>query len=243
MALSAHTCIEHAKYTTGGEMPAHISGLSVVNEAGEFLVNAHPWRFLETLGTLDLVAGQNYAVLPANFRGIYAINPTAGRTSGFEWVGAKGIIDLRTEEFVNGAFYYWGYIEHADPSTATVPAQREPRLALYTTPQTSDAGALTIAYTAGWKRLTSDNELLNTPDWLDGLLVELIIAVARGYVEEDEMSKSKRLEEVMNGVLWRTAVKRDAEEQGDYGIMTGGAAQRTWGLNYFRNETSVNAPS
>lgn len=57
MALTGIKCLSHIKHTLGGELSPAIDGIGLINEAGEFLASAQPWKWLETAeAKLDLRA-------------------------------------------------------------------------------------------------------------------------------------------------------------------------------------------
>ncbi|MDE0913885.1 MAG: hypothetical protein OSB57_01755 [Planctomycetota bacterium] len=247
MALTAATCIEHARFTLGGanaETPTHLPALMIVNLAGEELCSSRTWRWLEgASAALDFTAGQNYAELPPDFRDVVSLNPTQGRISGFEWTSSKGMVELRTAEFVNGAFYYWGYVTHR--RLATGGGAPTPVLEVYPTPTTSTAGAniLTLNYRAGWAKVSADETLLTLPSWVEALFLDYVVAFARGYMEEDTASLSQRVQAVQQGQLYANAVRRDGEFQPEMGVLNNGAAQPSYASNRFRNESTVGGPS
>jgi hypothetical protein len=47
VTLQVQEALSHIRHTLGGEVSSDISPVSILNEAGVWLVNAHPWRWLE----------------------------------------------------------------------------------------------------------------------------------------------------------------------------------------------------
>ena len=53
--LTVQDCATHIEHTLGGEMSPGISQMTIINQAGEYLVTIHPWKWLENVeAKLDL---------------------------------------------------------------------------------------------------------------------------------------------------------------------------------------------
>lgn len=64
MTLQVQEALQHIRHTLGGELSSDLSPVTILNEAGNWLVNAHPWRWLErpsaalaARGTITLTTG------------------------------------------------------------------------------------------------------------------------------------------------------------------------------------------
>ena len=233
MALSVRMALEHIRHTLDGKLRAPLDGLSVLNEAGEFLTSMQPWKWLERQPvTLSLVGGQDYVDLPADFRELIAYNATESLVNSFHLTSHAELLNLRTNEITVTSWNFWGAINYyADASVdRNIPT---PRIEFWPTPLANDSTGLTIIYRAGWVTLENDEDVIGIPSWMHTIFIQLLRAFARGYEEEDTGSLSLRIAEIQAGPLFSVAVDRDGAVQPDLGPLEGGAAQthaavRSW---------------
>ena len=324
MVLTGNKCLSHIKHTLGGELSPAIDGLGLINEAGEFLASAQPWKWLETAeaklnlrakisitgGTWDLAgssrgdllilkasAFDNYTfsegdtfevtggtdailghyrvtkrpdgetillesaitssgepsdiagtlhtsaiALPSDFREIIAINTTSGLLKGVQLTSFEDLLSKRAANFTSAGFHYGAIIQPTD-TDLTADGAPVARLEIWPQPSANETAPLTILYRATWKRITQDTHRLRLPVYCESLYLQVLRAFARGYEEEDEISMSQRLMEVMTGPLFGAAVDRDASIQPDYGPLMYGAAERYHYGNPLSNFNPVSEPS
>ena len=324
MVLTANKCLAHIKHTLGGELSPAIDGLGLINEAGEFLASAQPWKWLETAeaklnlrakisitgGTWDLAgssrgdllllkasAFDNYTfsegdtfevtggtnailghyrvtkrpdgetillesaitssgepsdiagtlhtsaiALPSDFREIIAINTTSGLLKGVQLTTFEDLLSKRAANFTSAGFHYGAIVQPTD-TDLTADGAPVARLEIWPQPSANETASLTIMYRATWKRITQDTHRLRLPVYCESLYLQVLRAFARGYEEEDEISMSQRLMEVMTGPLFGSAVDRDASIQSDYGPLMYGAAERYHYGNPLSNFNPVSEPS
>ena len=88
MALSVQNCLDHIEHTLGGPLPQEIGGIKLINQAGDFLVSANPWKWLENVQH------------KANLRGQVAITGATPSTKTLTKTGA-----FANYEFVDGDMY------------------------------------------------------------------------------------------------------------------------------------------
>ena len=90
--------------------------MRILNDAGEFLVNMHNWRWLEgTERSLDLSKDRSYVWLPEDFRELIALQTTDGLNAGIRMTTQRQLAQLRSMSAANS------YVYHA----AVVHAQRQ----------------------------------------------------------------------------------------------------------------------
>ena len=106
---------------------------------------------------------------------------------------------------------------------------------------------MTLMYHGKWVRATTDQEEVKLPAYCDALFLQIVESFAKGYVEQEEGSLSRRLFEIEQGPLFRAAIAQDNRIQPYFGRIRGGGAEshmRRWGgsrRNYL--DTFVASPS
>lgn len=91
--------------------------MRILNDAGEFLVNLHNWRWLEgTERSLDLHSGKSYVWLPSNFRELIAIQTTDGLNAGIQMTTQRQLVELRSQAAAN-SYMYHAAVVHAQRQT------------------------------------------------------------------------------------------------------------------------------
>lgn len=228
--LSIERCAAHIRThlgaSSGGDrgsgLPDGLSVIELVNSAGNFLVNQHEWKWLQgAVASIGFVTGERFVNLPSDFKSIVAID-TAGLTTDFELVTLGRIIKL-LKNTAGATLFYEAAIEHLFPTSGGGPPV--PRLSIWPTPDATDANALNIYYRRGWMEMTSDNDLLTIPEWMEDTYLEVLRACAAGWTEHEEGSRAQRLAVVIESPDWKGAVKRDAQVQPDYGVLHNGMAE------------------
>lgn len=219
MALTVRDCARHIEHTLGGK-PA-LPCVEMVNDAGELLVNAHRWQWLEGASTtVSLVAGQSYVDLPVNMREVLQAYPTSSLTNSLQWTTPQEILRLRST--VVGSYRgYWGTITHHKAAAGGAPTVR---LELWPTPSASTADYFTLFFRSGWARVDDDNDALDLPDWLEPVFKQLLRLTARGYEEDDLGAVAERFEQFKASQLWSDALTRDGMLQPSIGTQHNGLA-------------------
>ena len=116
MTLSAHDAVRHIEHTLASDSVPGVGAMRILNDAGEFLVNMHNWRWLEgTERSLDLSKDISYVWLPEDFRELIALQTTDGLNAGIRMTTQRQLVRLRSMSVANS------YVYHA----AVVHAQRQ----------------------------------------------------------------------------------------------------------------------
>lgn len=230
MTMIAEHALGHIRHALGGDPAAPLTGLGILNEAGEFLVSMHRWGWLERPpATLDLVSGQAYVSLPSDFSELVAYDATNSLVNSLSMTTHQHLLELRTNQIQSTSWNFWASIVYA-VGTNGVPA---PRLEFWPTPSASDTGALTIIYRAGWTALSDDSDTIAMPSWMHSLYLACVRAFAKGYEESDAAPLEQWLALIEQGPQFRAAKLQDSATQTDFGTLEGGAAQlggytRSW---------------
>lgn len=247
MVLTAAQCLGHIKHTlgTGPEgtaMSPGMDGYSIINQAGEHLVNAREWRYLQGASTtMSLTDAQAYLTLPSDFRAPIGVESTNGYTANFEFTTLKDFLEFKSRPVQDTGSWYKGVIVSVQSATTGAPALR---IDIYPVPSGGEVGTgeeFTLYYVSTWKRVDDDDDFLNIPTWMEGLYIQLLRAFARGYEEEDDATLSMRIDEIQRGPLWTAAVDRDNEQQWELGPIKGHRPLRI--RDPFWNFSSVGDPS
>ncbi len=224
MTLIASVALEHALHATALKgLSSPLTGLDVLNEAGEFLCSMASWDWLvRPSEAISTTAGQSYVALPSDCAAVVAVEATDGLNNAVQLTSLGRVLSLRTDQGVGVGWYRFAAVLWAEDSNG-VPA---PRLELWPTPNTSQTGVLTVIYRRNWATLTDDGDTVRIPGFMKGLYLSIVRAIALGYEDQDAASKAVRLAEIQAGPEFRAAINRDAEMQTDFGPLRGGAAQR-----------------
>ena len=119
MTLTAHDAIRHIQHTLSSDEVPSIGAFRILNDAGEYLVNMHNWRWLEgAQAKLDLEKDVDHVWLPENFREIIGYDATQGLTSGLSLTTHQYLVELRSNEISTSAFQYWAAVTHAQRQVA-----------------------------------------------------------------------------------------------------------------------------
>lgn len=236
MALSVMECAGYARRRLGGEPSVPI--LSLCNWAGDYLVNVHPWGWLEQPpASLNLVAGQRHIALPANFgRALGKPRANNGSLVALEWATMDEVASLRSAESVSQWCFYGAIAWRADDRGLL-----RPRIELSAEIQTTQTAAFLLSYSAAWSEPESDSSVLSMPTWIEPLYLEILFAYAQGHDDHDQAQLSARLAEIEIGPLYAAARRRDGSAQPSIGMMTGGAVQRLLTSGYLSDNMTSRA--
>lgn len=198
--------------------------MSIVNLAGQWLVNAHPWEWLKSAETtIDTVADQPWVALPTDLRSVIDVQPTDGRTRYFTMTTPTQLVILRTEG-TSSNLHTWGTVVYAPPADGAPAA----RLDLWPTPTETATAVYTIRYTRDWKPVTTDQDLVDIPAYMEPLLVFATREYARGLEEEDGgVPAYARLDALKASSVWRECAQRDGGISSELGTLQGGAGSVT----------------
>ena len=218
-ALTRTKLENHALHAIGGVLDARLSVTDLVNEAGERLVNMHPWNWLQREPTdLSLTADQKFVTLPTDFRDIVAIHTNSSVNNAVYLTTMDDIITRRGSQISITQTDYWAAL--AWPTQAsTTSAPTNPRLELWPTPNAAVANAWSLVYRAQWVPLAAIQDVPNIPTWLNPLLIQFVRAVAMGYEDGDVETRCAQVEQ---GSSAYSARSRDGTTQPTYGPPLGG---------------------
>ena len=219
MALSVRRIGEHITHALGGD--SQFEPVEVVNLAGEDWVNIHTWQYLRRRSkSIDLVADQEYVDLGDEVRDIISMYPTNSLTNHVQWTTTEEINRLRTT--VHGTYSgYWaaqGF--RKDATTGDLHQIAE----LWPTPSASSTAYFTLFHTSGWVRVTSDDDKVDLPDWLEPRFIQWCRAYAEGLEDSDQGSVEQRQEGLLASQSFQRAMGRDGALQLTLGKPEGGVA-------------------
>lgn len=160
----------------------------------------------------------NSAQLPDDFRSIIKIKRTDGLIYGVELVTLGELLDARTTQL--DVATEWNYLAAIDYA-GTPPV---PILELWPTPGTNQAGAFTVMYKKGWSRVINDDALLDFPEFIDAIYIQIVRAMAAGYEVEGNISREAALAAISAGAEVHAAKERDASLQWSRGRIRGGGS-------------------
>ena len=236
MALTVTQCADWIKLTLGNNPGAPLSTLEIVNQAGRHLVTMRAWKWLEgRTATLDTVAAQDYADLPADFGEPIALE-VADRSYSVTWVTRQRLDCLRAAGNESGSiFSVFVSTRAADEETPPTPV-----LELSPPAPTTTVGYFNLSYRATWADLTSDQDYVPISPICDTLYKRLLQVFARGYTREEQGSLDQRLVEIATGPVFRNAIRDDRRKQTDYGRIRGAISE--YSTEPFRLPTTITGP-
>ena len=238
MAITVQQCSRHIEHTLGGDADPLVPVIELVNAAGEFLVSMTGWRWLtEGTATLDLVAGQDYVALPADFKAIRAVTGTDSSRLSVDLVTLAEVLEWRT--YASGSGEVWkAALEASSPATGGAVTWR---LAVAPSPVSASTAALTLYYERGWRTVSESQDQLSLPSYCETLYLEVLRAFARGREEEDVASLDQRLEALARGQILDAAKRADSTAQPHLGTLRGGYGHeaQSWNARHWRSGSDV----
>jgi len=111
----------------------------------------------------------------------------------------------------------------------TASAPPRPALGLWPVPQSDQADVLSISYARSIPRIGNDTDEIQIPEWMDGLFVDALQRVARGWEDFDTGGIAERVEPLRNSRLFDDAEDRDSDMMPSYGPMNSGWIEATRG--------------
>jgi len=210
-------------------LDARLSGVGILNDAGQLLVNSHSWQWLHRPRVdLPFVTDQSTLELPTDFDELISAEHKEALVNAFNIVDPATGMALRTSQIDVTSYQYYAWVTYQNNDDG-VPT---PRLELWPTPATTtDEGAISIEYRAGWTRLGTtalehaDQTVIPIPEWLIPLFRRILRATAKGWEEEDEAAIEVRYQSIVGSQLFLDAQDRDGRVVATVGELDGGAAQ------------------
>lgn len=196
--------------------PPEADRLTVANEVGELIVNAHPWNWLaRPAATVSVVAGQSYLALPADFGRFGSIEPVSGSGFRVRMEDMAAVIRARRASAPGGRLLR-GALAFSAPTNTALPAAR---IEVGPIPAVSAADSLMLAYIATWRTVTSENDVIPMPVWLHGVYFRGLQLYVQGHERDKLGTVEQRLDSLFGSSQFQVAVDRDDTLQCDIGVM------------------------
>lgn len=199
---------------------AYVQALHVVNQAGQRIVVAKKWQFLNGASAEVTFDSDGKGELPLDFAELTAAYNAGG--GGARLCTIEQVIASRGSSL-------GGYLAVGSESTAT--GMR------YYLQSSGDSGTASIVYRRGWLPVTKDEDPILMPNWMHPLLAE----VCRRYADlveggMDESPGFSGVDAVMRGPLFLEAARNDGLVQTQFG--ESGARRREHGSVYLPLDTA-----
>lgn len=194
-----------------------------------------------TSWTAEIAVG--YTVLPDDFMELIAYDATDSLINSLELTTLQHLLELRTNQIEIAAWNFYGAIVSFVDTTDNDRIKQ--RIEIWPDPPANNTESFTIFYRQSWPRITTEQEVIQIPEWFEPLFIYALRNYARGYEQDADNQKTmgQRMGEVVESPQWRAMVERDGAVQPDYGPMRGGAVQSMpQGYNRFLRRT-VAGPS
>ena len=119
MTVTAREALGHIQHALSTDQMPAVGGLRILNDAGNFVVSMHPWRWLEQAqSTLSLTSGQDYMWLPEDLREIVALVATDGINAGIHLTTLQEVAQKRGTT-ISSSLEYWAALAWVPRATPT----------------------------------------------------------------------------------------------------------------------------
>jgi hypothetical protein len=209
------------------DWPTEISPAMVANEVGDWLFGAVEWNFLNAATVdLDLVNGQSYIALPADF-GTTTERSVRGKTFSYFALALRTMEEVALARQIAaspGAGYYVGALIFEDPvGTVVTPT---PRIEIGPVPTSDFDAAFTLTYSRRFVPVDSPDDVCRVPDFMQPLYIRACCLWLAGYEKDAGGSLEDRMDRLQASSLWMNAISRDANTQQGFGPSSGSAASQ-----------------
>lgn len=201
-----------------------ISPGSIVNDALEHIATMHQWRWLTSNeASLDIVGGQKYIELPADFGTLTAIDHTAGWSHQMIPTTWANIVALRNSSGPSASTGYFYVIQTGNVEEGEEDAGLSlPTLELYPTPADDLTDAISIVYRRFLRRLSHDDDRPQWPAYMDRPLSLLARSMATtDYDDSPESAYSAEFSKLINDCM-----AKDGLSAGSFGVPHGAVHTR-----------------
>jgi hypothetical protein len=183
-----------------------------------------------TLSASDLsnadIAGtvQHLSVaLPSDFGELQAITVAESILQTVHVITKDALLLMRSRDIHASQIDFWVALSYRAATAGT--GAPVPILELYPAPSADNAEGLEIAYRAGWRRISTDSDLIDVPQFAEPLLKAVVRAFALGYEEDDRMPMHHQLAMLEQSALYLNTRRFDASIGPAMGPIRNGAAQ------------------
>ena len=165
MTLNVKEALEHVKHALSSDRIPSIGGLRILNDAGEYLVAMHPWRWLEgEQATLGLLPNQPYIWLPEDTVSVSAMVANDTVHANISLTTAMELARRRAST-INTSFHYWAALVFAPMSLP-----KSQTVTINTVPDNNDSclvstGSVTVTFQYTTSATQVDTE---TRKWVTG---------------------------------------------------------------------------
>lgn len=242
MAKTLAYYVDQAQAANGGQFDGRTDPVELVNEAGQYLCAMHDWGWLERpAASLDFVANQTYVSLPSDFGKLVKAVMLNNLSAIVYETSLTHIERLRGSTYVDPFVYYVAIAYPAQSGATTLVPN--PRLEIWPTPGTSETGAMSAVYLAGWTVLSAMNHVAAIPLDMEPLLLQLVRAYGQAAGRGGIMLQDL-LDRIEQGAMVNRLKSSYGGVQGTLGQMMGGAvASSLEERGIYRPYTSISAPA
>jgi hypothetical protein len=166
--------------------------------------------------------------LPPDFGDIVTIESTQSLVNSIQLTSLDHLNLMRTNQIQVAGWNYYGAIVwgKSDISTAIDGGIPTARLEVWPSQTVDDHDAFTMIYRAKWEDVSSDDDFLSIPPFMELMYLQILRALATGYEEDTLASVTQRLAEVRVGPEFEACRNFDQRTQETLGPLRGGAVAR-----------------
>lgn len=231
MALTVQRALARIQHGYDGNPSRLVSGLDMLNEAGELMSQMHAWRWLSGRTVdLELVQGRDYIEVPLDVAQITSLHRSPERWRGtLQFTTLETIHRLRADLTVATSDFVYvgalGYRNHPDGQGAQRPViEVWPSLDFSEGPDEPGNGSVVsnaaqLMYRAGWSYLSQESDIISIPQWMEHLYLAIVVGVAEEYDQEGIIPRGQYGATIRQSPLFEAAIRRDTSMQPDYGVL------------------------
>jgi hypothetical protein len=211
LSLTNYTSIiRHAVGTPSWLKNSPDAARQITNDAGRFIISAHPWKWLNALpaaASISLTAGTADYDLPSDFIGllswswIYAHARRRLRHTTLDDIVAK-----RAQKLHPDTLYFAIFQPDQTDQTGLMPIQK---ISFAPTPAYTEASAIQLSYRRGWTDLDDGADIPNMPIYMEALMHAVVRAFAEAWEDLQHGRAEERMAIVLQSPFFATAVAMD----------------------------------
>jgi len=175
---------------------------------------------------LDIIGGQDYIELPDDFATLEDVR-TRNHTVSIVWL-ATGRVQNELEVFDISPYSLAVTVQYQIVDEETSRGVRTnyngpiPILKASPAPDTDYLASVLVAYQAGWSRITDDNSVVDLPEFMVPLYLEVVGEYALGVINREAMDVNTRMARIVAGPMFNQARRIDSNIQPTVGTMRNG---------------------
>ena len=173
---------------------------------------------------VDIVIDTARMALPSDWAGNLAMSATELYTRNIVKATPAQMLELRTQQVSWSGISTWACPMWNKTKDGEVPT---PVLEVWPPPSANEWDAFSLNYQAGWTDITGSSSAIPIPKHCIPSFIALTRAYVQGLEEPSGGDQDDRVAKVLTGFIMNTAIRRDGQQEYDYGPMLNTAWEAT----------------